>query len=193
MKDDNREKKKKLISIFIIAVMVLSTLGVVIFGFTDSGQNSDYGGIGFKQANQKWSAKINGISYQFNLHPTQLDSLNVSSNVMSMLKNAQVVGITYDPESALKQEMALAQYELSSVLQQNGKLVVNGFTKKTSFKVPVITCGNSSVETPILIMEDGNSTHIRSDSSCIILEAGQDGEFIALSERLQYGFLDVIK
>lgn len=190
MAKDNRERKKKLMSISIIFIMVVSTLGVMLFGFSSSDSGLDYNGFKFLQSGNNFVLKLDGTQYKFYFHPTQLDS--ISFNDSARIGGAKIVGITYDPSSPFKQELAIAQYGLGKVLEEKGAIVVYGFTNNGGYDVPMITCSNSSLETPVIYFEEGNQTQLSFNEGCLKATSYQGWEFIALSERVQYSVLGVI-
>ena len=114
-KQDTREKKKRLfMSIFIVVIMTLSVAGFMI------GQNSQdeikYNDFKFIGTTNRWITTINNQNIAFNFLPSQVDSINVSDEIIERLKNSVQIDTTSYLNSTHKEIIALTQFELSSVL-----------------------------------------------------------------------------
>lgn len=189
MAKDNR-KLKVFMGVFIILLMVVSTLGVIFYGYAGNTASTDYNGFGFTPKNQQWESKIEGKKYLFSYHPSQLDALNMSADMINAVKNSKAVAISYNPKSASKNELATAQYELSTLLP---KPIINSFTENIGTQVPTYTCSNATSDIVVVIFEESNVNDISMDSNCIKFKAIQPFDFLAYGDRLAYGVLGVIK
>jgi len=189
--DEAKEKRKKLfMSIFVVAIMVLSVLGYMIG--RNSEDTSAYNGFKFFKTNSQWAVKIDGKNVLFYFHPSQVDYINISSDVISKINNSVQLYQTSDKDSLNKQAIALAQFEMMQYLSLKNQYVVNGFTSENEFNLSVITCANATGYVPVLIYQKSNETKIYEENNCIMLDARSDSDFIALKDRILYGVFGII-
>lgn len=189
--DESKEKKKKLaMSLFVVAIMTLSVLGYMI------GRNSEdvtsYNGFKFFKQNNQWASKIDGKNIIFHYHPSQVDYINVSKEIIGKINSSVQLYQTSDINSTNKQAIALAQYEMTQDLLLRNQYAVNGFIAKNEFNLPIITCNNATEYVPVLMYQKSNETKIYDKNSCIMVEARSDSDFIALKDRILYGVFGII-
>ena len=187
-------KKYALMGIFIVAIMVLSGVGYMWSGSANTPGN--YDGHKLIMQNNRWYAETGEDTYvSFSYHPSELESMNMSSSLTQYLKNVRMLYMTFDPESELVQEFEIQRLRLERVMPEHLSIYPStGVTKNTSqySAYPVIGCENSTVHVPVLYFREGNTTEIIAQDTCIILQARNGFEIDIVTDRLLYGLLGII-
>jgi len=185
--------KKNLVGIFIVAIMVLSGIGYIWTG--NEGSELSYNGHDFLLQGNKFYTQISGSYAEFDFHPSDLEYLNTSPEVMDYLRNVRMLYITFDPDSNFVQGFELARLRLQTDLPEHMNIFpVTGVTKNSSVysNFPIVTCDNSTTFTPVLYFTEGNATAIIPDETCIILQVRDRYDITAVTDRLLYGIYGVI-
>jgi len=189
----NKDKKlvKNAITIFIVVLMVGSVLGYM-FG-RDSEESYKYNNYKFTRTDNKFILNINNVDIEFHFFPSDVEYINVSSNILNKLTNKVEIDSTYDEDNKWKEGISVAQYDLERFFNVAGVYFVNGLTAKNAYSMPVIGCNTSTEKTPVIYFKEGNETKIFIDDNCIIAESNDDLGFIRIKDRLIYGLLGVIE
>jgi len=188
---DRKEKKQWWLILFIILIMVGTSVSFVFFGF---GQNEveKYNGIKFARVQDRWEAKISGKNAAFSFLPSEVENIPFADSA-GRLKGKPEIDVTYDLNSTYKEAIALAQHQMGLTLAQYNIFARKGFTANNTFSLPVITCNVSTQNVPVIYFKYGNITGIHAENSCIIAEANSNAGFIKAKDRLLYGILGVVK
>jgi hypothetical protein len=184
------KRKKRAMGIFIVVIMTMSVLGYM-FG-KDSTEQSDYNDFKFYQSGNKWATKIDDNEYVFNFFPSQVENINVSSDIISRLDDSLQIDMTSDVDSEYKEAIALAEFELSGYLFYNEQYARLGFTELNEYEKPKITCLDSTFSVPVILFEKSNETIIYSEGNCIIANAKSESDIVAIKDRLLYGLIGVM-
>lgn len=193
MRKEKTNRAAKYMVIFMAAIMILSAFGVVFFGYNTSSGKVKYNSIPFTRKGSQWSATINSKEAVFDYFPTEVENINISQDIISRLSGKAEIDATYSYNSTSAEDIALAVYGLSQVLASHSNTYVRqGFTEKTSYKAPIITCANSTAFVPVIYFRPSNETSIYTQDSCIIIEAGKGTDFIRIKDRLLYALFDII-
>jgi len=195
-----RRKKKNsvnkgaiLMGVFVIVIMIASTLAYVITSYGSNNPELDYNDYKFSidQNTGLYLSKIGGEVYSFYYHPTNVENLAFSSQMKNLLQNSQFVIISFDPEldSGLLTYADTFRFELQDFIQQP---VIGGVLKeKEGFNFPVITCENASQATPVVVLNDSINTGIELEDSCLTVNA-RGPELFRVRDRIAYSLLGVI-
>jgi len=184
------EKKSKTgiwLIIFIAILMLTSTIGYVFKGDT----KEKYGDFSFSMGeDQIWYTKINGRQIGFHYFPADLESINLSSEIIDRIKTTNMVYFTHDPENRYKEDIAL----LKEIFWQYFQIYAdNGLTANNTFNLPIISCDNATISLPVIYFKDSNQTGFYLDNNCIICEIRPGEDFTALKERLFYSLFGVME
>ena len=192
---EKKEKRKWGLILFIVFIMIGTSVSFVFLGFAPVEDKVKYKGIAFEKNNNIWVAKINGAEAAFSFLPGEVEIIPEFNNSFQMLQNKYEIDSTSDLNSTHKEAIALAQYQMGLTLQAYNIYLRKGFTANTSFipPPPIITCNNATQNVPVLYFKYGNSTNIHAENNCIIAEANTNADFIKAKDRLLYIMLGVVK
>jgi hypothetical protein len=188
--------KKTLISLFIVFVMVLSTFGFILSYQTGGGQREEYNGHKLTITDQGTMVKLDGKKIYFSNFPTQLEDINMSSELKDALKNAKMLTITYNPGEEWAEAMADVQYQAEQSLPEYTEIyVARGVTnaKDFNYTLPEFTCKNATSGAPVLNLQEGNETELVLKNNCIIASAKSENDFYRMYERILYAILGIME
>ncbi len=184
------EKKNKMgiwVIILIVVLMLTSTIGYVFKG----GSKEKYNDFSFSRTDDgRWYTKINGKQFAFNYFPSDLESINLSSEIIDKIKNTNMVYFTHDPENHYSGDIALLKEMFWPYFQIYAD---NGLTLNNTFNLPVIDCDNATTALPVIYFKESNQTGFYLDNNCIICELRPGEDFTALKERLLYSLFGVME
>lgn len=185
--------KKSIVAVFLVFVMVSSTLGFVL-DFASSTQKETYGDWKFTLKNNAWVTSINGVDTSFSYLPSDVESLSLSNSKTALIKNAKQLGLSYDPRSSLASSFAEVQYDLAMRLDElSGVYVVRGLVNNSETALPILTCENATLSFPVIVFEENETTEFVESGSCIHAGAIFSNDVYRLGDRLLYGVTGVIQ
>ena len=192
---EKKEKKRWGLIIFIVFIMIGTSVSFVFFGFSTVTEKKKYSGISFTYIPRDniWITKINGKNAAFSFFPTDVEDIFTFNDSIKKLQGKFEIDVTYDLNSTYKESIAIAQHQMGLTLATYNIFVRKGFTTNNTFNLPIIICDYATPNVPVVYFKYGNSTNIHSDNNCIIAEAATNADFIKVKDRLLYGILGVIK
>ena len=190
-----KEKRNWGVIIFLIVIMIGTSFGFILNGFSPASDKKKYNGFTFSLEPREniWTSKINGREAAFSFLPTEVENVPAPGDLQQRLQGRYEIDSTSDFSSRFNQSIALAQHQMGLTLGVYDIYVRKGFTKNSSFDLPIITCDGSTQNVPVIYFRQGNSTGISLNQSCIIAEAASNAEFIRVKDRLLYSALGVIR
>ncbi|MBI2652998.1 hypothetical protein HYX00_06030 [Candidatus Woesearchaeota archaeon] len=190
---EQKEKKKWGLILFIIFIMIGTSVSFVFFGFQPQNEVIKYNGIKFVKYADRWEAKINGRTAAFSFLPSEVEGVLAFDDFAKMLQSKFEIDSTYDLNNTYAQSIAQAQYQMGLTLGAYNIYLRNGFTTNNTFNMPIITCNESTLNVPVVYFRHGNATNVHTENNCIIAEASTNADFIKVKDKLVYGILGVIK
>jgi len=190
---EKKEKKKWGLILFIVLIMIGTSVSFVFFGFSPVAEKVKYNGINFANNNNVWTAKINGKTAAFSFLPTEVEDVVAFDDFAKLLQGKFEIDVTYDLNSTYAQSIALAQYQMGLTLAAYDIYVRKGFTTNNTFNMPLINCDDATFNVPVVYLKYGNTTSIHVEDNCVIAEASSNADFIKAKDRILYGILGVIK
>jgi len=188
------KEPKILVSIFLAAIMILSTLGFILDSQSGGNSKLEYKGYKFEQMYDGIQTKINGQKFIFNYFPEQLERINISYKVKSLLKDASVLSITYDPNSEYKEVFAEQQFNLQEKLSEIEKYIIPGLTNNTDFEqIPQINCKNATNAIPVIFFEESITTNITMKNNCITIQIGNMNDVYQVGDLLFYQMAGIME
>ncbi len=182
-----------LMGVFVIVIMVASTLAYVLTSYGSSNPELTYNGQKFSvdSSTGKYVAKIGKQTHSFYYHPLDVESVGFTPEIKGLLSNSQLVVVSFDPslDPGLLVYADTFRFELPDLIQ---KPVIGGVVRqKQGFDFPVLTCSNSTALTPVIVLNDSIETNIQKQDSCIIINA-RGPEVLRVKDRIAYSFLGVM-
>ncbi len=188
-----KEKKRWGLILFIVFIMIGTSVSFVFFGFEPQNEVIKDSGLKFVRYSDHIEAKINGKYAAFSFLPSEVESIPIPGDISSRLQNRFEIDATYDFNSTYREAIALAHHQMELTLAAYNIYFRKGFTTNTTFNLPVITCSDATQNVPVIFFKFGNSTEIHYQNDCIIAEAESNQDFIRLKDRLLYAILGVVK
>lgn len=187
-----KEKKSKWGTfwvIFISFIMVSSVIGFLYGGERDQFKYKD---LKFTRTQNQWSTIINDRQLTFDYFPTDVEQINISSDIITILLNKPEIDTTSQVNDTFSEEIALAQYNMGLTLNNLNVYIRRGFTQNNTFNLPMITCENATMAVPIIYFKQSNETKITIEDNCIIAEARNNIDILRIKDRLLYSMLGMI-
>ena len=190
---EKKQKKRWGLILFIVFIMIGTSVSFVFFGFSPATERVKYNGFSFVNNGNIWIAKINGREAAFSFLPSEVESVSAFEDFSKRLQGKFEIDVTYDLNSTYKESIALAHHQMGLTLAAYSIFVRKGFTANNTFNLPIITCDNATINVPVVYFRQGNTTNIHIENNCIIAEASANADFIMVKDRLLYGMLGVMK
>ena len=190
---EKKQKKRWGLILFIVFIMIGTSVSFVFFGFSPATERVKYNGFSFVNNGNIWIAKINGREAAFSFLPSEVESVSAFEDFSKRLQGKFEIDVTYDLNSTYKESIALAHHQMGLTLAAYSIFVRKGFTANNTFNLPIITCDNATINVPVVYFKHGNATNINIENNCIIAEASANADFIMVKDRLLYGMLGVMK
>ena len=178
-------------SVLIIGLMVFSTLGVIFFGFSSENERINYNGFVFLKTQQGWKTTINNKELYFRNVPLQLESINVSRDILNRLDVIEI-DVTSDFNSTLNQGIASVVFDMNQKLRLRNIYVRDGFTTNTTYSKPIIKCEDYSDAVPVILIQKSENMSIEFEN-CIVIDARIGDDLSTLTERIVYYLLGVME
>lgn len=183
-----------LITLFITFSMVFSIFAIVMDANTDD--QLEYNKQKFIRTETGYSTKINNEQMNFYFFPSELETINISENIVSKINNAQLVVFLFDPNQTQEDLTYIdaARYDFE---QQMNIPVYSAiiYESENYQSLPVLSCDNATAETPFIILNISSNTGFvldETNSKCIIMNARWK-DILASQERFIYGLYGIMK
>ncbi|MFH1642919.1 MAG: hypothetical protein ABIC04_08555 [Nanoarchaeota archaeon] len=184
---------KKVMVYFIAFIMISSIFGIIFSGYRQQTVSMEYNGYTFLRQDNKWVMNLNNNLVSFDYYPEEVESLNISPEIVSMLTNTFEIDATSEPNSTYKDTIAVVEYEMINFLSDNVNLYLRtGFTEENDYGLPIITCADSTPRVPVIYFKKSNITKVSLDRYCVVAEARDDFGFLRIKDRLLYTILGII-
>jgi hypothetical protein len=171
--------------------MVGSVVGYM-FG-RSSAESFKYNDYKFLRKGNKFVLEIDKIEFDFHYFPSDVEDIDVDSEIFDKLADKIEIKSTYDNNSEWKQGIAVAQYDLEIYFQTAGAYLTKGLTAENEFEMPIIICDDATSKIPVIYFKESDATKVFLEDNCIIAEAKSEFDFVRIKDRLIYGLLGVIK
>ncbi len=201
-KEMENKTSKQLIQ-FIVFVLVIAAIAYAVYKFTapaDTHQYDKYNGYDFMYDEEQklWFSTLQ-IEEQpfiipFYFHPKDLEYIPVQKDIEDTLyqkkpKNV-IITLPFNDTSSI----VIAAIELSKITGERFKILE--IPTSSAFNeylqgFPLATCDNSSDDTLVINFEKSETSRIRSEGRCIILEYAQN-ESIKVADNLAYHILKIM-
>lgn len=192
MRGSSSERTKIIIVVFLAFIMISSAFGVIFFGFSSNVKEKKYNGFKFVRSQDILVTDVNGIDAIFSYHPLNVEMIQVSSEIIELVKGKLEIDVTADINDTSIETIALAQYQLRATLSAFDIYVREGRTSANQFNIPIIKCSDASSAVPVIYFKTGNETLIELNQGCITIQSNSI-DFIRAKDRIVYGIFGIIK
>ncbi|MEK6861587.1 MAG: hypothetical protein AABY07_06470 [Nanoarchaeota archaeon] len=181
--DKQKDKKKLLMTSFIIFIMFGSVLGyaLIYVDNNDKTQTINYNNYDFVKNGDFWITYINDQPFLFEYLPKEVE--NIDFNAFAI--NKDKVYIAYNPLD-LKQINAISFNKISAVLTAFSIQPIKACIINKCENLPLVNCDDKY---PVIYFKNSSETKIYTNKNCIILEGNPN----MAVDRLNFAFLGVIK
>ncbi len=187
---NKKSKKQLIIGFLIVFLMASSGFGIMFSGFSSDTEKQKYDDLSFTSTNEGFQTTIDGKPLKAYYLPQDVESINVSDEIIQYLTSTKQIDVTSDPDSPAARDIAVAQFYLTDTSARHMNIYVrNGFTKESPHNISIINC---SSQVPVLVYEVSDETRITNEGSCIHLYGSGADSFMRMTTRLVYGMLGVI-
>jgi hypothetical protein len=185
---DDGTRKKRILSVIIVAIFVLSSFGIMFSGFTNQKQALDFNNLVFEQdSNGYLTTTVNKTKIKIQTNPYEAMQIPIDNSTMDILAGKQNVYISYPVKGLYPEYVSLAVFDLAEFLAGRSVYALAGISDDNSAysSIKLIDCRNASVEVPVILFEESNTTTgIVADGNCVRVKAMAPAQFITVKDRL---------
>ena len=167
-----KSKNKLWMPIFIVVIMISSTLGFMYGGSSDS-NIFKYGDYTFTNTNEGWVFFVNGDKYIFNYSPKELEHRQYDIDITNLY-------LTYYPND-INNNIA---YSIDLISQISDSETIACFERDNCITEEIVNCNEDK---NILVFLTGNENLYKEDSCTFISK-----DIVKISEKLAYEMLGVM-
>jgi hypothetical protein len=177
-RNDAKEKRNKVFIGIIVAIFMISSIAGVVLYRSDGNvnQNTQTLTLGGKDYNfeQKLDEFKNPYYFvsdntdQFNVYymPQQLSSI-MDNVTQDYLKNLNYFYIGFSPNDENIQFIDYLRFDLRKNLPQSVYFADAVTEKSEKYNLPVVSCANASVSSPVVLLKSSNVTEISAKGNCV--------------------------
>ena len=133
---------------------------------------------------------------QFNFHPLDIEFISFDADEVTMLRDAQVIMITSDPDNPFQSAISFLEYELESKLMLFNRVVTHGTSEDNNLSASAalqqITCDTATEKSPVIYLKKGNGTGVTTQDNCMIITVKNEYDVVKVKDALIYRILGVI-
>ena len=190
VKESKFWNKKTMITALIVILMVSSTAGF-IFG-RNQGATTKYNGYKFTYQNNGWTTKIDGQQIQFHHHPSDLENITLSDDIVNVL-NVPRGYLTFEAGENL-QYIDMTRFEFITAMKKyfNTEIISGTLYKTDAYDFPIIDCVNVTEQIPVIKFISANETKITINENCVIAEGEFESEFLKIADKILYKLFGVV-
>jgi hypothetical protein len=194
-KSKNSGKKFTVIIItaFIVFSMVISIFAIVVDN--QSQGIPKYNKHSFVSTDTGYKTKINGAYMDFYNYPTELEHINMSSDVTALIQNSKGMAFIFNPEDNLSDNLKYIDLIRYDLMRQIDNPVFFGITQESDkYDLPIVSCANATNSFPFVMINSSieQGFYISSENpNCIIMNAKLLG-LLSTKDRLVYTYYGVM-
>lgn len=182
-KREKKEKRNRIIIGVVMSVLMLSSL----LGFLgNNNSDTDTNKFTLELSNEKYQFirkqdsvgnlyyEVSSDNVNFNVFyiPDQI-TLEINQTIIDQIKNTYFFYMTFDPDEEDLTYVDYLRFDLRNNIPQT-KYIQDAILKESDvYNLPIITCVNATLQTPVIVLKQSNSTNINSKDNCINLEFEQ--------------------
>jgi hypothetical protein len=188
-KGKGSDSKKTLISIFIVVIMVASSLGILLSGYAPQANEISYGNHIFKQDGNYLVTTINKTKVRIQSYPSDLEGIKVDEAVAGLVSSAKAIYVSYPINGTDTNTLGMAAqagFDMGDYLDSRGVYTMLGVsdTNQGHDAVPLLDCRNATAASPAIVFGSGNESSITAEGYCVRISGVSGYDFIRLKDRL---------
>ncbi len=194
---------KTLITGLIVFLMVSSILGIISNRNSDESGRLEYNGYDFSLVNNRWQVKVDGQTYTFDYHPTELENLNVSPQALAKIITSPIVYFTFDPGWKDSSYLDLLRLQFDTTIPAKygiqfvsavttNETVVDYKGREISYDLPIVTCQDAGGMVPVIYAVESNETSMLLDGQCIVMSVSSGNDLWRMRDRILYTYLGIM-
>jgi len=175
-----KEKKNLFMGIFIIIILVLSTVGFLATMNKD--EREEYKGHTLVKSNEGWALYLEDTTLLLSYHPSELANLTIPAFIsLEELSTAEKIYISLDPNQNLYQPLRdFSQIKMSQNLIPACYEELAGCENK-----PIKNCSDATPQNNVVIFKTGlNETNINQDPNCLTIQGKNTLELTKAVDKL---------
>ena len=179
-------KNKTNIGIFIIVIMVSSTIGFMMQQSPDGGNTVEYNGAEFQRVGYGWQVNIQDKAFSFENLTTEVE--NVSTSLEPPQQSQKIYVADYPTQTTIN-----GQYAMSKIAEFYSKFNIRVqpacMEEEGCGNIPIVGCQENS---PVISIQEGNQTQVYSQGNCTIIQGKDSVEIVRATERYLYTLLGIM-
>lgn len=194
-KKDKKQNTSKIMAFIIAFLMVASVLAVMFSGINhqESPELVEYSGFSFYPKDRGWSIRYNRQDISVDYFPTEVENIKFSEDAKEMLKNSEIIILSFDPDSQIISGISYLRLELPNQVSKIKEIYFPGalLEENNQINLPVFRCENSTDAMPVVKLSQDEKTEIIKKDNCIQITAQSNVDMARVKDRLIYFYLGV--
>ncbi len=175
------EKRNRIIIGVVLSLFMLSSLGSVILYYGNSDSDSNKFTLDLSNGKYQFVRKqdnsgnlyyeVSSDNTKFNVFyaPEQL-TLDINKDILDQIKDTYFFYLTFNPEEPDLTYVDYLRFDLRNNIPKT-KYFQDAILKESeTYNLPIVTCENATLQTPVIVLKQGNSTNVTEADNCINLE-----------------------
>jgi hypothetical protein len=173
-----KEKKNKVLVLFMLMVFVLSTVGSVVIYYSNGEETITRT---YSETKYKFKSKADNVGNMF--YEVKYDkedftafflpesiSLEIDEDVKETIANSNYFYFTFDPNDDNVQLLDFLRFDIRNNLPASRFFFDSVTNKSAVYNLPLITCANSTSLAPVIMLKSSNVTKVEKQGSCITID-----------------------
>ena len=187
---------KLIMSYFIVFMMLGSVLGFVLSERMSSPDRIRYNNYRIEVAQNRFIVDYNRQKLEFLFPPTDLEFFIVPDGLIESFLQVNYFTLSYDPNMQDNGELGYLRHVLFEYSYLVNTLMGFGVTEESIIfdGFNVITCEDSTPESPVLIFKDGeDNIEFDDETGCAIVSSSNAMHRVQFAEKLLYHILGIME
>lgn len=191
-REAKRQRKTKIwMGAITIFVMISGGIGIFASNLGPGDNTLEYGDFIFEMTGNGWISNIDNNRLNFIYHPVEIDTLDINNKSIDLIKDADYLRLSYNPNSSLTLEISRIMDYFAIKFEEAQIYSERGFSVETEYDVSLFNCDVSTSEIPVILFEEGE-LNMELEGDCLIISAPDQDSFLRMTERILYSYYGVI-
>lgn len=186
-------RNRLIISVFIVVLMVFSTVGYAALQLNGGASATTYNGHKFRPVIDQniitgYTTKIDGKQVFFYTEPLVAAQINVPPDFGDALRVAPAIIVLFNPNDTLTSVYDQIRFDWQQFIPTQFGVGITQASDIYSF--PISSCPNANQDAVYILLREGNLS-ITSENGCYVL-SGSQYDFATLRDRVVYAYYGII-